>query len=78
MSIGSVTIWTSEDTLILFAILNYAPDMSSCDLAKICRKPCREVRDVLIVFQPVITCADSCQTCELSIACQTSGEGEDL
>ncbi|KAJ3512499.1 hypothetical protein NLJ89_g3487 [Agrocybe chaxingu] len=40
-SIG--TFWQPADTEFLFSFLDYAPDSSSCDLAPICRKPCREI-----------------------------------
>jgi histone-lysine N-methyltransferase EZH2 len=42
-SIALATVWIAKDTRMLFSILDYVPDASSCDLAKICRKPCREV-----------------------------------
>ncbi|KAF8803025.1 SET domain-containing protein [Phlegmacium glaucopus] len=35
--------WTQKDIETLFAILEYSPDTLPCDLAIICRKPCREV-----------------------------------
>ncbi|KAF8970309.1 hypothetical protein BDZ97DRAFT_1652502, partial [Flammula alnicola] len=41
-SIG--TFWTADDMETLFAALDIAPDALPCDLAIICRKPCREVR----------------------------------
>ena len=47
-SIASATLWTADDTQILFTILTYAPDASSCDLAIMCRKHCREVRSVFV------------------------------
>ncbi|KAF8162122.1 hypothetical protein BJ912DRAFT_915191 [Pholiota molesta] len=37
------TVWTAEDTELLYVTLDYAPDTLPCDLAVICRKPCREV-----------------------------------
>ncbi|CAA7270606.1 unnamed protein product [Cyclocybe aegerita] len=37
------TFWQRADTEFLFSFLDYAPDSSSCDLAAMCRKPCREI-----------------------------------
>ncbi|KAF9474449.1 SET domain-containing protein [Pholiota conissans] len=37
------TTWTLEDIELLSVTLDYAPDSLPCDLAVICRKPCREV-----------------------------------
>ncbi|PPQ72753.1 hypothetical protein CVT26_003033 [Gymnopilus dilepis] len=38
--------WSDSDTQILSSVLRYAPDTSPCDLAIICRKPCRERTEV--------------------------------
>ena len=47
-SLCHATIWTTQDVDFLFSLLNYTPDISPCDLAIICRKPCREVSSFLI------------------------------
>ncbi|KAF9521962.1 hypothetical protein CPB83DRAFT_152007 [Crepidotus variabilis] len=37
------TAWDSNDIELLHCILKFSPDILPCDLAMICRKPCREV-----------------------------------
>ncbi|ESK92877.1 histone-lysine n-methyltransferase ezh1-like [Moniliophthora roreri MCA 2997] len=41
--IHEVVDWTPEDTKTLKTVLKFSPDISPCDLAVICRKPCIEV-----------------------------------
>uniref|UniRef100_A0A0W0FZY7 SET domain-containing protein n=1 Tax=Moniliophthora roreri TaxID=221103 RepID=A0A0W0FZY7_MONRR len=43
--IHEVVDWTPEDTKTLKTVLKFSPDISPCDLAVICRKPCIETQE---------------------------------
>jgi hypothetical protein len=42
------SLWTDDDKAVLRTSLEIEPDMSPCDLAVICQKPCFEVSLVCV------------------------------
>lgn len=43
--------WSAQEVELFLIAYGYAPDTLACDLAVICRKPCREVLSTEIIIQ---------------------------
>jgi len=49
-SVSQESFWSDDDIQTLRMVLDLTPDLSPCDLATICRKPCQQVSHVFLFF----------------------------